>query len=427
MLVKATSLSYEQLQQYAGIEIQGLSLLNKVEITGYRKYGADNFTYQKMPALQFSYSLFNAPQSPVFKTLSMGNETIPGYLDTADFLPVDLNGDGLPGFLFSNDQSTFYLEPKGGGNYSFPQSLPSFPVNRDIQDGEFSLRDIDGNGQLDLVVSAPAEAGYYQNNNNGGWENFQPFRNYPIDIANRGMETASLNANGKTDLLLAGKEDIVINYGEGESGYGPGKRVLNENGFPLIKEDYNRELVTFADMFGDGLAHRVRITNGSVECWPCLGYGRFGKKVIFDNAPVFQEHFNNKRLYLADITGSGTSDLVYIYGDRVELFLNQNGNSFSSPVRINLPDMLTDIDQISFSDISGNGTACLVFSKMTPVPVHYYYNFAGEITDAKGHKRDSLKPFLLNEINNNTGRITSIDYCSSTKFSLEDKLAGGPG
>jgi hypothetical protein len=38
-------------------------------------------------------------------------------------------------------------------------------------------------------------------------------------------------------------------------------------------------------MFGSGMQHLVRITNGSVECWPNLGYGRFGKRVQFENAP----------------------------------------------------------------------------------------------------------------------------------------------
>jgi hypothetical protein len=84
--------------------------------------------------------------------------------------------------------------------------------------------------------------------------------------------------------------------------------------------------VRFADLFGTGTQHFVRVTNGRVECWPNLGYGRFGKPVLLGNAPRFAGELDASRLFLADIDGSGTSDLIYVYSDRVEVFFNQSGN-----------------------------------------------------------------------------------------------------
>ncbi|MNR07207.1 hypothetical protein D3C85_1233220 [compost metagenome] len=156
-------------------------------------------------------------------------------------------------------------------------------------------------------------------------------------------------------------------------------------------------------MFGDGLSHRVKISSGSVECWPCLGYGQFGKKVTFANAPVFDETFSTSQLFLVDVDGSGTADLAYVYPDRVELFLNQSGNSFSDAVVVFLPESFDAMDQISFTDLLGNGTACLVFTKIAPAPKHYYYNFSGECSLPDGSLKHSLKPYLLNKINNNQG------------------------
>ncbi|HBC91564.1 MAG TPA: hypothetical protein DCZ10_01305, partial [Pelotomaculum sp.] len=88
----------------------------------------------------------------------------------------------------------------------------------------------------------------------------------------------------------------------------------------------------FADMFGDGLAHRVRIRNGSVECWPNKGYGRFNKKVVLGNAPRYDGALDAERLFLADLDGSGTADIIYVYPDRADIFFNRSGNSFSDPV-----------------------------------------------------------------------------------------------
>ncbi|HEX7902458.1 MAG TPA: SpvB/TcaC N-terminal domain-containing protein [Chitinophagaceae bacterium] len=424
-LVRSVSFGYNNIQQYNLVAMQGLSLLSTVQVTGYRRNDDGSISKQAMPELLLSYSAFKPPVSPEFKILSMGDDTIPGYIDGSQFLPVDLHGDGLPGFLYSNKEVTFYLEPEGDGRYTYPDSCNSFPNNKDLQNAAVLLTDIDGNGQLELVVNNPGQAGYYQSRDDGSWDNFRSFLSYPNDIFNSNIESADLDANGKTDLILPRSQSLLIYYSKGKEGYSNGKLIPNENGFPK-KQNNAGALVTFADMFGDGLAHRARISNGLVECWPSLGYGQYGKKVTIGNAPFFGDDFNSKRLFVADIDGSGTADLAYVYSDRVEIYINQSGNSFSDPVRINLPDLYSDIDQISFSDILGNGVSCLVFSKMAQVPVHYYYCFTGSTLLDNGITTQSIKPYLLTEFDNNLGTLTRVNYCSSTRFYLEDKRTGRP-
>jgi RHS repeat-associated protein len=426
LLVKEVLLNYENVQHYDTISLQTLSLLNKVSITGFKKENGEELQKQTLPVLELGYSSFMPPESPVFKELSMGDNTIPGYLNATQFLPVDLNGEGLPGFLFSNADSSFYLEPLGDGKYKAPAPNALFPVNKNVQGGQATLVDLDGNGQMDLLVNAENSSGFYLRNSEGGWNNFVPFEKYPSDILNPGMESTDLDANGKSDLVLAELDNLLVYSSDGTSGYSPAKNIPNENGFPLKKNGYEQQLVTFADIFGDGLSHRVRISSGSVECWPCLGYGHFGNKVMLSNAPAFDYDFDINRLFLADVDGSGTTDLIYVYADRIELFINQSGNAFSNPIVIYLPELFDMTDQISFADILGHGTACLVFTKIAPVPRHYYYNFSGEFKLPDGTSKQSLKPYLLNEVHNNMGSVSFINYCSSTKFALLDKMAGRP-
>ena len=38
-------------------------------------------------------------------------------------------------------------------------------------------------------------------------------------------------------------------------------------------------------MTGDGLNDIVLVHNGSIDYWPNLGYGRFGKRITMANAP----------------------------------------------------------------------------------------------------------------------------------------------
>ncbi len=148
---------------------------------------------------------------------------------------------------------------------------------------------------------------------------------------------------------------------------------------------------------------------------PNLGYGGFGKPVLLENAPSFGEDLDASRLFLADIDGSGTTDLIYVYPERIEVYFNQSGNSFSDPFVVHLPSKWDLLNQIEFADVHGNGTTCLIFSENHPQPRHWCYDFS--------HQQ---KPYLLNETNNNLGAKSTISYCSSTKFYLADKQRGIP-
>ena len=76
-----------------------------------------------------------------------------------------------------------------------------------------------------------------------------------------------------------------------------------EHDLPMTKPGDAEEVLQFADMFGTGKQHLVRIRDGVVECWPNLGYGRFAKKVIFENAPRYGERMDATRVFLVDIDG----------------------------------------------------------------------------------------------------------------------------
>jgi len=87
----------------------------------------------------------------------------------------------------------------------------------------------------------------------------------------------------------------------------------------------------FADLSGDGLTDIVRIRNGEVCYWPNLGYYHFGANVTMDNAPWFDrsDQFDHKRIRLADIDGSGTTDIIYLHCDGPRLCFNPSGNGMS--------------------------------------------------------------------------------------------------
>src|SRR5258707_176008 len=148
------------------------------------------------------------------------------------------------------------------------------------------------------------------------------------------MEGLPLDGEGGADVLVTEGDAFIWHAALAEEGFGPARRVaqaLDEEKGPRIVFADGTQSIYLADLSGDGLTDIVRIRNGEVCYWPNLGYGRFGAKVAMDNAPWFDDsdQFDQKRLRLADIDGSGTTDIIYIGRDGVRIYFNRSGNRWS--------------------------------------------------------------------------------------------------
>ncbi|HEX6970774.1 MAG TPA: toxin TcdB middle/N-terminal domain-containing protein [Limnochordia bacterium] len=232
-----------------------------------------------------------------------------------------------------------------------------------------------------------------------------------------------LDGDGLLDLLIS--EDRAFRWyrSRGEEGFGPAESVPaagdEERGPRLLFAD-GTQSIYLADMSGDGLADLVRVRNGEICYWPNLGYGRFGPKVTMDRAPRFDhpDQFSQRRVRLADVDGSGTSDIIYLGRDGVRLYFNQSGNGWSEPHRLSGFPLVDDLSQVMTADLLGNGTACLVWSSPLPDGTGRTLRYI----DLMGGQ----KPHLLIRIVNNCGAETRIHYAPSTAFYLADKAAGRP-
>ncbi|NEP22625.1 SpvB/TcaC N-terminal domain-containing protein [Moorena sp. SIO3I6] len=399
-----------------------VTLLKKVESIGYR-YEQGEYKTKRLPTVDFDYTAF-APQQQNFEGLLQENgQDLPGLNLPPDYMSIDLYGEGIPGVLYSDGNTTLYWESQGSGNgetggvnYGPPKQLQNFPIERHVQDGNQMLMDIAGNGRMALVVSTSGARGYYQYDPDGDtWQNFQPFAGFPTDFQNPDNQMVDVTGDGLMDILLVESDRLRVYPSEGEKGFAMPLIRPQENDVPTLKQGAVEEALQFADIFGTGKQHLVRITDGALECWPNLGYGRFGKKIQLENAPRFEGRMDASRLFLVDIDGSGTADIAYVSSDRIEIWFNQSGNSFSEPLTVYLPSPWDSLNQINFADVLGNGTTCLVFSQNHIQPRHWYYDFCAK-----------QKPYLLNQVKNNLGAESNITYASSTKYYLQDKGQGTP-
>ena len=243
------------------------------------------------------------------------------------------------------------------------------------------------------------------------------------------MKFVDLDGDGHADVLITEDDAFVWHASLAEEGFGPARRVahaLDEETGPRIVFADGTQSIYLADMSGDGLTDLVRIRNGEICYWPNLGYGRFGAKVTMDfvdengHAASFDhcDQFDHKRIRLADIDGSGTTDIIYLHRDGVRLYFNQSGNGWSQPNTLRMFPRIDDLASIMPTDLLGNGTACLVWSSPLPGDARRpmrYVNLMGKD-----------KPHLLVKIRNNLGATTDVLYAPSTKFYLQDKRDGKP-
>lgn len=411
-----------------------LTRLNTAKHTGYQ-YLSESSAYQtkSLPELSFSYTSF-APlekeyQAHAFETLVNEKERNIAQASNQPFYQLlDLFGEGIPGIFYNDGQSIRYrasLEVSDADVIYDAPKLIDFPNSNKASGMYHSLTDVTGNGKLDLMVSAPQQAGYYELDDEKGWRNFNAFKSFPSNYHYPNNDLLDVTGDGVADVLLIEPDKIRFNSSLREQGFAASIQKQKTSSVPTSKASAPNELLFYADMIGSGLAQRVRITQGRVECWPNLGYGKFGDRVVMDNAPNFGSGFDINRLLWADIDGSGTTDLAYISSSHIDIYINQSGNSFKeTSIRIPLPASWDTFSHMQFADIKGNGTNCLVFSQTHPTPRQWYYDF--NLTGEETGKPVSQKPYLLCEMDTNMGAKTLIQYASSVKFYLKDKLAGVP-
>ena len=116
------------------------------------------------------------------------------------------------------------------------------------------------------------------------------------------------------------------------------------------------------------------VTGPAISAWPvrlkshdgqCRRAGHEPRGASPDNIESPGPLFDARRIHLADIDGSGNSDIIFqVTTNRMSLYFNQSGNFWSAA-----PASLPHFPRVDGSHLhrcdgtsSGNGTACLVWS-----------------------------------------------------------------
>ena len=424
-LVRSTDFTYSHQQDPANVRNPVYTFLRAVTQTGFKREGV-GYLKRNLPPVEFEYTQ-PIVQDTVQEVDAAYLENLPIGVDGAAYQWTDLHGEGIPGILTEQAGTWFYkrnFSPIGTHPVEFgPLERVALKPNLALAGGA-QFMDLAGDGLPDLVMLDGPMPGFYEHDGAEGWQPFRPFTSrLNRDMRDPNLKFVDLDGDGHADVLISEDDAFVWHASLAEEGCGPARRVqqaLDEEKGPRLVFADGTQSIYLSDISGDGLTDLVRIRNGEVCYWPNLGYGRFGTKVTMDNAPHFDnpDQFDHKRIRLADIDGTGTTDIIYLHRDGVRLYFNQSGNSWSAPQALRVFPRVDDVVSIVPTDLLGNGTACLVWSSPLPGDARRqmrYVNLMGE-----------HKPHLLVKTINNFGAETRVQYSPSTKFYLQDRRDGKP-
>ncbi len=434
-LVRSTEFSYS--------EGPTASFITGITQSGYLRQPTQNqldrYLKKSVPPVEFEYSQVPSPEQlarqPILEVDAESLENLPVGLDGVNYQWMDLDGEGASGILteeaggawsYKRNLSANNLVFENGqeravARFGAMEVVARQPVVGLAGGGQFL--DLAGDGQVDLAQMEGYVRGFYERTDDGNWSPFRPFAFWPdLNTRDPDLRFVDLTGDGHADILITEGEVLTWYPSLAEEGFGPASRVklpLDEEKGPRLVFSDTGQSIYLADLSGDGLSDLVRIRNREVCYWPNLGYGRFGAKVAMDNAPKFDssDQFDQRRIRLADIDGSGTTDILYLRRDGAQVYFNESGNGWSDAVPLSQFPLGNDISSVQALDLLGNGTACLVWSSALPGAACHPMRYLALMEE---------KPHLLVKVKNNFGAESVVHYAPSTKFYLDDKRAGKP-
>lgn len=395
------------------------TLLEGIKYTGIRKdLNMGNYSESQLPELKFSYT-----QHEVGTTVKgLVNETaenIPYGLNDVKTRFVDLFGEGLPGIL-TESASTWYYKPNmGGGKFGKQEVVINKPSH---ELGIYSLGDFDQDGNLNVYSLQGRLAGHYDyDRDKECWSGFKPMKTIPQSSHAKFLD---LDADGFPELVIELDDKLICYPFKGKKGFEEPYEYIKprNNGIsyaPMIGDNTMLGYL-MADMTGDGLSDQVSIRNGKVEYFPNLGNGKFGKAILMEDSPLmdFESTFDANRIKLYDLTGSGTSDIIYIGNGAIRFWYNASGNRFIEGGIIKGLPYIDNIHSATILDLLGNNSPCLVWT-----------NLSGFTQDTRVQfieLKNGVNSNLLVSMENGMGKEIKIKYGFSGNHYLEAKRNGDP-
>ncbi len=271
----------------------------------------------------------------------------------------DVDGDGDLDLGLANSspaqQNRLYLND-GMGHFSDVTAI-RMPADSDGT-GSVAFGDVDGDGDLDLVLGIYGQDRLYINDGAGTFSDATASRMPVIDRTTSAVAVGDVDGDGDLDLAVGNwgqQNGLYLNDGTGRFSDATASRM------PVDGDE--TDSVAFGDADGDGDLDLVIGNTGGRDrnrLYLNDGTGTFSD-VTASRMPVNGDI--SRSVVFGDMDGDGDLDLVLgdgRSGQRVRLYLNDGTGTFSDVSATRMPAVTDGVLTVAIGDVDGDGDLDLV-------------------------------------------------------------------
>ncbi len=248
--------------------------------------------------------------APPFAPLAAGSHPFVGAVG-------DVNGDGIPDLVITNQFSSSVSVLLGNGDGSF-RAHQDFTVG--ALPFSVAVADLNGDGNADIITANKVDGTVSVLLGNGDGT-FMPQHTFLVGLRPGGVTVADVNGDGTPDLVVSnyGDNTISVLLGNGDGSF-QGQRVISTGSTPTK--------VAVADVNGDGVPDLLTADYGDDSVAVVLGNGDGS----FQGHQDFRAGHGPYALTVSDVNGDGKPDVVTAnYGaGTVSVLLGNGDGSFAA-------------------------------------------------------------------------------------------------
>ena len=292
----------------------------------------------------------------------------------------DLNHDGKLDFVVVDDGAgVVVVLGDGAGNWGLKQSLP---IPNMIQPGKVLIRDVNGDGNPDLiysaagmdVLSASIHIGVLLGHGDGTFES-------PIELGTANSQfygeytlvVRDFDGDGKPDLMFVGGEEGVLFFKGNGDGTFQGRTIVTTHSAMTQAgiKNLQASAATVADIDGDGKLDYVFASDREVYWIKGNGNGSFSAPRLIGTYPKASDGVTH--VFVADVNGDGRMDVAIAGSIFVQSTTN---NTFTLEENIGWG---SDTEILGIADFNGDGRPDLITRANDPSMFAVFYSVAGSI------------------------------------------------